>query len=112
MPDMPQPAGPGGAPSAPPAAAPAGAAPGGPYVDAINQAGQLLAEAVQKAGGEPPKGVQAALMALSQALQEAQGGEDAADGGADDAQEQAGATTPEQGASGAQPMTHASMRGG
>ncbi len=110
MPDMPQPAGPGGPP--PGAAAPQGAAPGGPYVDAINQAGQLLAEAVQKAGGEPPKGVQAALMALSQALQEAQGGEDAADGGADDAQEQGGATTPEQGASGAQPMTHANMRGG
>ncbi len=110
MPDMPQPAAGGPPPGAPPAAAPAGAAPGGPYVDAINQAGQLLADAVQKAGGEPPKGIQAALQALSQALQEATGAEDAADGGADDAQE--GTTTPEQGASGAQPMTHANMRGG
>ncbi len=108
MPDMPQPAAGGPPPAgAPPAAAPAGAAPGGPYVDAINQAGQLLAEAVQKAGGEPPKGVQAALMALSQALQEAQGG-----GGEPEGDEGGGTTTPEQGASGAQPMTHANMRGG
>jgi len=106
MPDMPQPAGPGGPPSAPPAAAPAGA-PGGPYVDAINQAGQLLADAVQKSGGDPPPGVQAALATLSQALQEAKGG-----GGEPEGDEGGGAVTPEQGASGAQPMTHANMRGG
>ena len=120
MPDMPQQGAPQGAPAQGDQGGAGGPPQGGGIADAIVQVDQTLYKITQAAQANPqvPKEVkdnaQAALSAFrtfSQSLVKAVGGE--ADGQPEpDEDDAGGTTTPEQGASGAVPMSHANMRGG